>query len=621
MNSKKIILGVASGVVAVIALAISINFVLCLEEDEIGSTVTFFTDANGKISEIESGESVAELGNLRFGKFALFQLTDDASRLELISTNYNEEAEMIVSARGRVDTGAVSAVNLLFGTELVLLDDRVAVINHGGSFIFEKQNESTIVRIFSGSAQITFSNPDNSELFEAVLVAGEKIEINDKMITNIFMSDNKVKRHEIWQNMVSTFSGNIKEESRLAGELLAEVSPQNFKWFDVLRKKLLFNSSLKSKFFKQEFLDDFVTSLNSPKKLDNLFGTSDENTQIAGRHIVPFARIFLAKDLSRSFKTKIKQLATTSSKIANFAGVDDISPATRLNRDLIFLLDDSENISSLAAFLAKKDLLVESDSETVALLFQLISKNSNLIAIDWVEAWNIANEKIASTDPAVAIAAQLALTQVFISDGRGMLAAESLKNLVEMVSRNQSIFSSTMLESIATDGNELKNRIIFSATLSGQDPFDEEIYNEWVSRKEKDALANDGKVSRPVPEFSKFLDMVDDNELENLLDKYRNGAESSLLECAELAENLENCAEYDCEFIHPLSGETLSRTISGISDGKCVFAEQIPGGGELRCEFDEPTRKKVAEFFGSDQSGKNPLDAATTDGACVISEN
>lgn len=617
------ILGFASTIIAVIALVITINLILNFKTNESNQTATLFTNMGSQVSEIDSGESVAELGVLRFGKFALFQLIDETSELELVSVNYDKKMEAISSARGRVGSGIVSAVNLLLGSELTLLDDRITVTNHGGSFTFEKKDQSTTIRIFSGSAKIRFLETDSDGIFEAVLIASEKVRIDDEMIADIFATKNETDRDKIWQKSVGNFEGSIEEEVQLASKLLEEIDPQKFNWFDSLREKLIFVSSSKSKLFEQEFLDKFSHSFNDSQELNNLLKKPEEREQVAAQKVLPFTRIFLSGGLSSSLKTKLKQLAATSTKLSKFAGIDDLSPATQLNRDLVFLLDDPTNISSLVAFLAKKENLSESDSETVALLFQLITKKSNLLATDWVVAWNIASEKIATTDPIAAVANQLALTQIFITDGRSALAAESLKKLVDIVSKNQSVFSNEALETIATEGNELKSRITFLMTLPGQVPFDKKIYNEWLFREQEKANADDGKVARPTSELSKFLDLAKNNDLENLLDKEKNNS----IECPDLADNLENCAEYSCEFTHPFTSEKLERNIVGFEEKQCIFVEKMPGDGELRCEFDEATRKKVAEFYrvalGSDDLGasetENPLEEATINGTCIIS--
>jgi len=79
MNNKKMILGFASTIIAVIALVITINLILNFKTNESNQTATLFTNMGSQVSEIDSGESVAELGVLRFGKFALFQLIDETS--------------------------------------------------------------------------------------------------------------------------------------------------------------------------------------------------------------------------------------------------------------------------------------------------------------------------------------------------------------------------------------------------------------------------------------------------------------------------------------------------------------------------------------------------------------
>ncbi len=117
-------------------------------------------------------------------------------------------------------------------------------------------------------------------------------------------------------------------------------------------------------------------------------------------------------------------------------------------------------------------------------------------------------------------------------------------------------------------------------------------------------------------------------------------------ECGNLASSLDSCSEFKCEFVHPFTGETMEKKITGIVDGKCNYVEQMPSGGEMECNYTESQRKVAAKYYGDvakaesskisvstdtsnwDQKityevdGKeveNPLNVFMNDGTCVIS--
>jgi len=87
-----------------------------------------------------------------------------------------------------------------------------------------------------------------------------------------------------------------------------------------------------------------------------------------------------------------------------------------------------------------------------------------------------------------------------------------------------------------------------------------------------------------------------------------------------LADNLDSCTKYKTTFVHPITGETLTREILGIIDGKCVYGEQIPNGGKEECKYSEEQRKAAARAYrdfakimgsGNTWGFKSKIDIAT----------
>jgi len=119
-----------------------------------------------------------------------------------------------------------------------------------------------------------------------------------------------------------------------------------------------------------------------------------------------------------------------------------------------------------------------------------------------------------------------------------------------------------------------------------------------------------------------------------------------VVNCDAFLDMLTSCTKYRCQFIHPLTGETMGKEILGMIDGKCNYVEQIPNGGKMECKYTESFRKIIAQYYkdmeyaesigfeaninlGSGEQitkytidGKevaNPLQEATDTGICVIS--
>ena len=116
--------------------------------------------------------------------------------------------------------------------------------------------------------------------------------------------------------------------------------------------------------------------------------------------------------------------------------------------------------------------------------------------------------------------------------------------------------------------------------------------------------------------------------------------------CDAFPDMLSSCKKYKCQFIHPLTGENMKREILGIIDGKCVYLEEMPNGGQMECKYTESFGKVIAQYYrdsfaaesmefsininlGSGEltstyiiDGKeveNPLQEALDSGVCVVS--
>jgi hypothetical protein len=63
------------------------------------------------------------------------------------------------------------------------------------------------------------------------------------------------------------------------------------------------------------------------------------------------------------------------------------------------------------------------------------------------------------------------------------------------------------------------------------------------------------------------------------------------------ADKLEDCEPYAIKFSHPFTGEDMVRKIAGLVDGKCLYVEEMPGGGRMECRFSSESRKAVAQYL------------------------
>lgn len=545
MNAKKIITTLFGTVIAFFALATSISVLSRPTTPETSLDPVFISSQDDQKAVLSAGAIISEKGSLQFGDFALIQLTAEESSLEFISAEFSEDMGVIQSARGRVNSGSILAVNLLFGNELTLLDDRTAVVSHGGSFIFEKnaENDSTRIQVLSGSAELSFLESAGDQMFEGVLLAGQEIELTDEVIAEIFATGDEIARVAAWETKVKLFESTFEGEGRLVNTILNRLPDQepNFfvNGFRYVKEKLIFNPSVKEDFYRQELayamtaaalgntavMQERLTSIE-PEKLTLLKDVAAE--------MIPFTQLFLSEALLPLAQEKITRLAKLSEDLANFAELETLPSAIALNRDLVSITNDFSNTKLTQDFLSQTSSNID-DADTVSakLLLQIMKKNPNALNDEWLASWNAINQKRITTDAdlAEAIIDQLALAKFLISVSREELAGAALKELVSLLVKGSKKFSEASLEAVAKEGNELKNRIIFMASLEEGSEFDEEAYQAWLAEKERLENEKDeaeipqdeteiepsgvfpplpenldkSKVARPESEFMKFL--------------------------------------------------------------------------------------------------------------------
>jgi hypothetical protein len=110
------------------------------------------------------------------------------------------------------------------------------------------------------------------------------------------------------------------------------------------------------------------------------------------------------------------------------------------------------------------------------------------------------------------------------------------------------------------------------------------------------------------------------------------------------SDKLSSCTPYKTTFVHPFNGETLTKEVDGIVEGKCKYIEQMPNNGKMECNYTESERIAVAQYYkditaadsvgtsvNSDLNGnnkvtytidgkevENPLQTAMDNGTCII---
>ncbi len=544
MNVKKIITILVGGVIAFALLAFMISFVSNSSSVKNSTDAVFVSTPDQQTAVVNPGGLISEKGSLKFGRFALFQLINEETALEFISAEFDEKTESISHARGRVNSGSVLAVNLLFGNKLTLLDDRVAAVNHGGSFVFEKDAEakSSHIRVLSGATKITLINKDNSEMFEGILLAGEEVELTDEEIVEIFAAKDEISKISTWNEKIEGFGSKFEGESRLTSDILDKLprgKPNSLvAGINFVREKILFNPTVIESFYEQKLAGLIAEAASgNADELNNFLAESDEKKHVLFQTVTaratPLTRLFLVKSLAPSLKEKIWRLADFSKPFSTFAEISDLSHTDELNRNLIFISDDPSNTKYTRKFLNQvKSGTIESNSETAELLLASLTLDAKMVDAEWLEAWSTINRARIVTDLglASAISDQLTLVKFLVESGREDVAGSALKGLVGLITSAKDKFSATSLEKIATEGNELKNRILFLVSLRDEAEFDEEAYRAWLVEREKTEteeaeqtepaedpapaeepaldtshLRVPGRVVRPQSELEKFL--------------------------------------------------------------------------------------------------------------------
>ena len=560
MNVQKVLTVAIGVVIALGGLILTISFISNTAPIKNSTETIFVRSPSNETSVIKSGSSITEKGSLQFGKFALFQLTNDETAIELISSNFNAKTESIDSARARVNAGSVLAVNLLFGSELTLLDDRVAASNHGGSFVFEKEiteeKDLTRVRVLSGDAQLTFVNPENSESFEGVLLAGEEMSLDDDAIADIFEAGDEIARISEWRSKIGRFASKFEGESRLISKILEELpNKETNAVINFLQETFVFNQKKKENFYAGQLAGILASAANGDSSgIDDFLSTSNAKKratlQTVAARALPFTRLFVAESLSPGIKEKIGRLSEVSEPLAHFAGVTGLSPIESLNRNLNFIADDPENTRHIQNFLNRaKNGINEADEASAKLLLAILRIDPKNTNSDWIDAWSAINRSriVDNFDLANAITDQLELADILVKAGRETLAGTTLKELASLLSRASTEFDEASLEIIAATGNEFRNRVLFLASLRGESEFEQNAYEIWLANKERleaeaeapaeeetddDPIAppdDPNRIARPESELIKFLD-IDFPESET------QQAEEELLELEESPE-------------------------------------------------------------------------------------
>ncbi len=63
------------------------------------------------------------------------------------------------------------------------------------------------------------------------------------------------------------------------------------------------------------------------------------------------------------------------------------------------------------------------------------------------------------------------------------------------------------------------------------------------------------------------------------------------------ADNLEKCTPFKSQFIHPFNGQNMQREIVGITEGKCLYIEEMPNNGQMTCRYDIEQLPVIAKYY------------------------
>lgn len=95
----------------------------------------------------------------------------------------------------------------------------------------------------------------------------------------------------------------------------------------------------------------------------------------------------------------------------------------------------------------------------------------------------------------------------------------------------------------------------------------------------------------------------------------------SNIPCKLLPEKFLTCAAYTCDFIHPMKADIMTRSITGMVDGKCEFIETMPNDERLECHVDADMQVTLSQYYQQILEGKeteNIIEQAMEKKQCVL---
>ena len=67
----------------------------------------------------------------------------------------------------------------------------------------------------------------------------------------------------------------------------------------------------------------------------------------------------------------------------------------------------------------------------------------------------------------------------------------------------------------------------------------------------------------------------------------------------DFATHLKTCKKGSFDFVHPLTGDVLTRTIEGKIGGKCRTTEEMPNNGRMTCNFSAQQQEAAASYYAA----------------------
>ncbi len=64
-----------------------------------------------------------------------------------------------------------------------------------------------------------------------------------------------------------------------------------------------------------------------------------------------------------------------------------------------------------------------------------------------------------------------------------------------------------------------------------------------------------------------------------------------------LAEHLRNCSVLEQQFVHPFTGDSLTRRVKGFSGENCHYVEELPANGRWECFYPKDKLPQMADFY------------------------